>query len=108
LSFGKDVFSEGAFAQLVCTVTEGDEPLNIRWSFHGADADGPRTGVDPGLGISTSAIGSRTSILIIAAVGHAHRGNYTCSAANDAGSAAQTTQLRVNGRMDAQHSCQMA
>jgi len=90
ISFGKDVFNEGSFAQTMCMVTEGDEPLKIRWSFHGAS-------ISSELGIDTQNIGSRTSILIVKSVGHKHNGNYTCRVSNAAGSISSTTQLRVNG-----------
>ena len=36
ISFGTKVLNSGAFAQVSCIVTEGDEPLTISWSFHGA------------------------------------------------------------------------
>ncbi len=90
VTFGNPVFNEGAYAQAMCTVTEGDEPLSIKWSFHGHN-------ISSNLGISTTNIGSRTSILIIPSVSHRHRGNYTCKASNPAGHVAFTTKLRVNG-----------
>jgi hypothetical protein len=81
---------EGAFTQLSCVVTVGDEPLTISWSFHGHN-------LTSDLGIQTSNMGPRASILMISSVGHRHRGSYTCTAANKAGKAAHTTNLRVNG-----------
>lgn len=91
VSFGRDLFDEGTFAQAVCTITAGDEPLKIRWSFHGHSISSDQ-------GISTTNIGSRTSILMIQNVGHRHRGNYTCLASNKAGNISHTAELRVNGR----------
>ena len=91
-TFGSDVMKEGAFAQLSCVVTEGDEPLNIGWSLHGHN-------LTSDLGIITSNIGSRTSLLMINSVGHRHMGDYTCSASNKAGKASFTATLKVNGRM---------
>lgn len=76
----------------MCTVTEGDEPLKIRWTFHGHD-------ISSDLGIQTANLGSRTSILIISSVGHRHRGNYTCRATNKAGNITSTAVLRVNGSL---------
>lgn len=95
ISFGRDIFNEGSFAQAMCTVTEGDEPLRIRWTFHGHSIR------DGHLGITTTNIGSRTSILMVGSVGHRHRGNYTCRATNGAGNASYTTELRVNGILSA-------
>ena len=92
LSFGAEVMNEGAFAQVSCIVSEGDEPLAISWSFHGSSIN------SAGLDIVTTPIGSRGSMLIISSVGHRHRGNYTCKASNAAGTRSQTATLRVNGK----------
>ena len=81
---------EGAFAQVSCIVTKGDQPLKISWSFHGNN-------ISSDLGINTMPIGTQGSILIIPSVGHRHRGNYTCKASNPAGVRSQTVELRVNG-----------
>ena len=92
MTFGADVLNEGAFAQLSCIVTEGDEPLSISWSFHGAS-------ISSDLGIITTSIGGRGSMLLISKVGHKHSGNYTCKASNNAGSGTQTARLNVNGKI---------
>ena len=90
LSFGADIMNEGDFAQVSCIVRKGDEPLQISWSFHGSS-------ITPELGIITTPIGTRGSMLIISSVGHQHRGTYTCKAANAAGAESHSTQLTVNG-----------
>ena len=82
--------NEGDFAQVSCIVRKGDEPLKISWSFHGSS-------ITSDLGIITTPIGSRGSMLIISSVGHRHRGNYTCQAGNAAGVVSQSVELRVNG-----------
>ena len=92
MTFGADVLNEGAFAQLSCIVTEGDEPLSISWSFHGAS-------ISSDLGIITTPIGSRGSMLLISKVGHKHSGSYTCKASNNAGSGSKTAKLNVNGKL---------
>lgn len=91
LTFGRSIFNEGAFVQTVCTLTGGDEPLRISWSFHGHNISSDQ-------GIRTTNVGSRTSILMIENVGHRHRGNYTCMASNKAGNASHTAELKINGR----------
>jgi Immunoglobulin I-set domain len=83
--------NEGSFAQASCIVSEGDEPLTISWTFYGTD-------ITADLDISISPIGTRGSMLLISSVGHKHRGNYTCTARNMAGSTAQTVELKVNGK----------
>ncbi len=91
LSFGQEVANEGDLAQLTCVVVSGDEPVSLSWSFHGADISSNQ------LGIRTTDVGSRMSLLIIESVGHRHRGSYTCKAKNAAGAASSTAVLRVNG-----------
>jgi len=91
LSFGSGVLNEGSFAQLSCVVTEGDEPLTLSWSFHGHN-------LTSDLGITTTELGSRTSILMIPSVAHKHVGNYTCKAINRAGYASSTAELKVNSK----------
>ena len=83
--------NEGAFAQVSCIITEGDEPLSISWTFHGSH-------ITSDLGILTTPLGTKGSSLMIPSVGHGHRGNYTCQAANAAGSRSRGVELRVNGR----------
>ena len=90
ITFGQDIFDEGTSAQILCSVSAGDEPLSITWSFHGID-------ISSDSGIVTSNIGSKTSVLIIGSVNHGHRGQYTCLAKNKAGTASSTAELRVNG-----------
>ena len=58
LTFGRDILNEGQFAQVVCIVTEGDEPLKITWSLQGET-------VSSEAGLSTTSLGTRTSMLTI-------------------------------------------
>ena len=90
ISFGQDLFDEGTSATITCSVSAGDEPLKISWSFHGIN-------ISSDSGITTGNFGSRTSILMIQSVSHGHRGMYTCRARNKAGSASSTAELKVNG-----------
>lgn len=88
--FPAESIDEGSFAQVTCSVTKGDEPLDISWHLHGDIISS-----DPS--ITTTIIGTRTSILIISDVGFRHSGLYTCRASNDAGTAVFSDELRVNG-----------
>jgi len=89
-SFGSEVVDEGAYAQLACSVSHGDEPITISWSLKGDEISSEPT-------MTTSMIGTRTSILIISAIGSRHAGEYICQARNPAGVATFSTLLKVNG-----------
>ena len=89
-SFGRTVVNEGEYAQVTCSISKGDEPLKISWCLKGDVISS-----EPSL--TTTMIGTRTSILIISSVGYRHSGHYTCHASNKAGSAKYTTELLVNG-----------
>ena len=90
LTFGASVMSERDFAQVSCIVRRGDDPLSISWSFHGSN-------ITSELGIMTTPIGGRGSMLVIPSVGHKHRGTYTCKASNLAGVRTESVELNVNG-----------
>ena len=89
-SFGKPQVNEGDFAQLTCSVSRGDQPLKITWSLKGDVISSEPT-------LTTTMIGTRTSILIINSVGYRHSGLFTCRATNKAGSVSYSTDLKVNG-----------
>lgn len=87
--FEENNFAGGA-VQVTCFVSKGDAPLEIRWNFHGED-------LSSHMGMSTSRIGERASLLIIESLMAAHSGSYTCSAENAAGKTSYTTNLVVSG-----------
>lgn len=89
-SFGREVVNQGEFAQLICVVSRGDEPLSITWSLKGEIVSS-----DPVL--STSMLGQRTSLLSISRVDYQHSGVYTCRAENSAGFSSHSARLLVNG-----------
>jgi hypothetical protein len=89
-SFPSDIVDEGSFVQVTCSVVKGDEPLKITWHLQGAVVSS-----EPSL--STTMIGTRTSILIISQVGYRHAGLYACRAENPSGVSTYTAELRVNG-----------
>ena len=89
-SFGDEAVNTGELRQLLCTVIKGDDPLSISWSMKGEN-------LGPGPDITTSQLGTRTSMLMISSVTYRHLGYYTCTATNLAGSASITAELKVNG-----------
>lgn len=84
----------GESVQLNCHVSKGDLPLDIKWHFHGFENTSSH------LGILTTKMTSRTSFLSIAAATASHSGNYTCVAANSAGSTNHSTVLNVHGQFN--------
>ena len=90
-SFGADTVNEGEFAQLVCIIRKGDEPLRITWSLKGDI-------ISSSPDLSTTMLGRRTSMLTISSVSHRHVGQYTCRATNPAGSVTHSANLVVNGK----------
>jgi hypothetical protein len=89
-SFGSDKVNQGTHAQIFCAVNEGDQPFKISWSMQGQDLTSDTS-------ISTTQLGSRASMLSIESVEYRHSGEFTCQVANQAGTVAHTTRLRVNG-----------
>ncbi len=76
---------------MTCSVSHGDEPISVTWSLKGDTISSEPS-------ITTTMIGSRTSILIINQVGYRHSGLYSCRATNPAGTASYVTELKVNGK----------
>jgi hypothetical protein len=87
----------GESVQLNCHVSKGDKPLKITWNFHGEE-------LSSHMGITTTKIGDRTSLLTISSVMAGHSGNYTCTAQNAAGSISYTTTVHVNGSVSNNYS----
>ena len=75
-----------------CTVSIGDNPLAISWSFNDQKITDT---TNPDILISTS---KRRSLLEIEAVGHHHAGTYTCYVTNEAGTDNHSAVLIVNGK----------
>ena len=69
---------------------QGDEPLSMKWSLHGQD-------LAPGPDLTTSQLGTHTSILMISGVNYRHTGSYTCTVSNPAGIVSHSAELKVNG-----------
>jgi len=68
----------------------GDTPLDISWSFQG----GP---LSTHLGLKTTLIGARLSMLLVEPVIPGNQGTYVCTARNAAGVANSSAVLEVFG-----------
>ncbi|XP_066244743.1 cell adhesion molecule Dscam1 isoform X9 [Euwallacea similis] len=80
---------EGQFAQVTCSVPEGDLPLKITWNLNGSP-------VNLLSEVVITQVGKRTSLLTLESVTHSIAGNYTCYANNSAAEDSFTAELRVN------------
>lgn len=87
--FGTKPIYAGQAAQITCFVSEGDQPLELLWSFNGSIVTDKE-------GIQTNKFG-RTSTLLIDPTSANHIGNYTCIANNAAGAVNYTAILDIFG-----------
>lgn len=79
------------YITLSCTLSDGDLPLNIYWTFNGQ----PITLEE--FDIIISKLGKRSSVLTIENVQAHHAGNYSCHGENLAGSTYYSAELKVIG-----------
>ncbi|KAL1463709.1 hypothetical protein WDU94_015435 [Cyamophila willieti] len=87
-TFEEPIFA-GESAQVTCLISQGDNPLNISWSFSSAEDLSK-------LGILVQSLGGKGSHLLIEAAGSQHRGNYSCIVSNRAGTIRYSTSLNVH------------
>lgn len=95
-NFGDDEYNLDDSVMASCSITKGDLPVSIYWSFQseGSNLSHNLTSND---GIVISRNSQKFSILAIEAVKARHRGNYTCFASNKGGVAQFSTYLAING-----------
>ena len=79
-----------------CTVTKGDTPLKIWWTFQGDYEDFPYN-LTTNDGIVISRPSQRMSVLLIESVKARMRGLYQCVSSNVAGTSMQSSYLSING-----------
>ncbi|XP_072939070.1 cell adhesion molecule Dscam1 isoform X2 [Epargyreus clarus] len=70
----------GESVHLTCHVSKGDRPLQISWSFQGTEIP-----YHNNMGITTTKLGEKASVLSIPTAMGQHSGNYSCTASNRAG-----------------------
>lgn len=84
----------GDAASAQCTITKGDSPIEIQWFHNGQPVT--TTSTEQG-GLTVVQLSKRLSVLSIDYVRDSNAGNYTCKAANRAGTVEFTSLLTVNG-----------
>ena len=87
--------TRGKRLRAVCTVTEGDLPIDIEWRKDGvtllpdATLSGPKV----------RRIDEYTSMLAISSLDTVHAGNYSCLASNAVAEVAKSAILTIRGKM---------
>lgn len=87
--FGEESVDEDETVSVQCTISKGDNPLNMTWNLNEKPIS-----VYPGITINNM---KRVSLLTIESVRAEHAGKYTCVASNSAGTTSYSADLNVNG-----------
>lgn len=82
----------GDSVSAVCTVVNGDSPLEITWALNGMPIEENHR-----ISVTTT---KRNSLLSIDSASPSHAGAYTCVASNAAGATTYSAELTVNGTYD--------
>ena len=96
---------------MLCSATDGDLPMHIRWFRNDIPLSGSVSSSLSGgsvhqrgsYGISITEIGDYESVLRIDNLRPEHNANFTCVAENDGGIAQHSQVLRVKGRQNKSH-----
>lgn len=73
---------------LICQISKGDKPIQIKWSFLGLFEN-------QGLRIRTHRISEKSSMLSVPSASAFHTVQYTCTATNAAGSVSHSIDIVV-------------
>lgn len=89
-SFGEKPSHINQYLTLQCTLSDGDLPINILWTFNNQP-------ITHEFDIIIAKMGKRSSVLTIESVTDKHAGKYVCQGENRAGLAVYSTILKVIG-----------
>lgn len=95
-SFGEEELNLDDTVTAVCTITKGDIPMKLWWTFKSDDDEFPYN-LTTSDGVVVSRSSQKVSMLTIEAVKARHKGNYTCYSQNKAGVSQQSSYLSING-----------
>ena len=82
--------TRGKRLRVICTVTEGDRPLQVEWHREGARVAPSRT-------VAVRRIDEYTSLLGISYLETEHAGNYSCVASNAVATYSKSAVLTIRG-----------
>ena len=94
--FGDEEYNLNDAVSTMCSITKGDLPLDIWWTFGEVDSLTEKK-LSTNDGVVISRANPKLSVLSIEAVKGRHRGNYTCIVSNKAGATQYSAQLAING-----------
>jgi hypothetical protein len=97
-TFGDEELNLDESVSVICSITKGDLPLKIWWTFKGDFEEFPYN-LTTNDGVMITRSGQKVSMIQIDAVKARHRGNYTCFAHNKAGISQQSSYLAINGHL---------
>jgi hypothetical protein len=96
-SFGEEEFNLDDSVSTICSITKGDLPLNIWWTFKPDNENEFPYNLTTGDGIVITRNSAKMSVLGIESVKSRHRGTYECFASNKANSTVSSAFLSING-----------
>jgi hypothetical protein len=97
-SFGEDEFNLDDSTSTICSITKGDLPLKIWWTFKSDDDNEFAHNLTTGDGVIITRPSSKVSMITIEALKPRHRGTYSCYAVNLANVVVnQSAYLSING-----------
>ena len=95
-SFGEEELNLDDSVTATCSITKGDLPLKIWWTFKSDDDELPHN-LTTNDGVVVTRTTQKVSMLSIEAVKARHKGDYTCFAQNKGGHSQQSSYLSING-----------
>jgi hypothetical protein len=97
-SFGEDEFNLDDSTSTICSITKGDLPLKIWWTFKSDDDNEFAHNLTTGDGVIITKPSAKISMIAIEALKPRHRGTYSCYAVNLANVVVnQSAYLSING-----------
>jgi hypothetical protein len=98
-NFGEEELNLDESVSTMCSITKGDLPIQIWWTFSG-DREEFSYNISSNDGLMITRNSQKLSILAIEAVKARHRGNYTCFASNKGGTTQHSAHLAFNGSLE--------
>jgi hypothetical protein len=98
-NFGEEELNLDESVSTMCSITKGDLPIQIWWTFIG-DREEFSYNISSNEGMMITRNNQRVSMLSIEAVKASHKGNYTCFASNKGGVAHHSAYLAINGSLE--------